>query len=143
MHIIYGHVTQILYSLFEGETESRLSASLEVTQNKNGVQTQYHGHHSSRLRKSIKVSPTNNASNDSYVTPRGHSGRHSPAISDVTDRTETNKSIKRVAFNDELDTCSSSRSPTELKKARQRRERNLRKKLLNQMGEAEVRIYRK
>lgn len=108
---------------------------------------------SSRLKRS-KVTPAT----ESLETHTNHidiDGRTSPALSD---RTDTNKSVKRVAFTDEppMDTGSQltvtrislnqgeaitiSGSPTELKRARRKREKNLRKRLLNKMGEAEVRL---
>lgn len=79
----------------------------------------------------------------------------SPAFSDRTDR--TNRSIKRVAFTDqpatnlehqdklklimngsEGDVRTISGSPTDRNRAKRKRERALRKRLLDKMGEAEV-----
>ena len=104
---------------------------------------------SSRIKRS-RVAPIFSAAANSQPDMNG---RLSPAFSD---RTDTNKSVKRVAFTDDphLETNLQSKiikvkssnegtltvsgSPTELKKARRKRERDLRKRLLNKMGEAEV-----
>lgn len=106
---------------------------------------------SSRLKRA-KISPEETG--DVHVhsdTPNGYSDRQSPTNSNRTEL--TNKSVKRVAFTDNLlvenqhsnkreGSLSPSRalttSPSDRAKAKRQREKNMRKKLLAKMSAAEV-----
>ncbi|XP_067941146.1 uncharacterized protein [Watersipora subatra] len=104
---------------------------------------------SSLKRSRVAPFPVNDPSDNCEA-----GGRVSPTLSD---NTETNKSVKRVAFTDNPQSEHGSQatvtkitfvngggivpivsSPTDLRHARKKRERNLRRRLLSKLGEAET-----